>query len=225
MKNISRILAFALALTVFGGCLERQFSSGNPTVTLSKREILVPADIKGGRNLVKDEIVITSNISWKAELPEDVDWITMPKASSTNLSGAMLSSSLNLSFSDNETTEERSATITINDARGSNRVILVRQKPISCYCELAIDPYDLQSLRAGGGMVNIPFITNTHWQVSVRPGATLDYEMQSDTEGRYSGELSLYVKPNDGSTSRSAVFVLSADNCEDVEISICQVEK
>lgn len=225
MKKSIRILAFALVMTLSVGCLERQFSSGTPTVTLSKREILVPSDIKGGRNLVKGQIVVTSNISWTAELPEDVDWISMPKASSRNLSGTMLSSTLELSFCDNETSEERSANITIHDEKGSNRVVLVRQKPISCYCELTVNPYDLQSIRAEGGMVDIPFITNTAWRVSVNPGATLGYEMQSDTEGRYSGMFSLYVKPNDGSTSKSAVFVLSADNCEDVEITICQVEK
>ena len=225
MKHILRILTIALAASTLCGCLERQFSQGEPELILSKMEVFAPSDIKGSRNMVKTEIVVTSNMSWMAELEEDTPWLTVPDVSYKNLSGMMMSSTLSLFFTDNESSSDRVATLVIRDERGGCRKIPVRQSAISRYCELDCNPYDLMSLRAEGGTVTVPFITNTEWHVSVKEGATLQYELQSGTEGCYSGDITLFLKPNEGSTSRQAVFVLSALGCKDIEIPICQVGK
>ena len=129
-KYIPLCLSVLASFFALPSCLERQFSESESAVSVNTREILVPSDAFEGKNLVKDTLYITANRNWSVEIEPEVDWVSVDTTGWQNLAQVSESHPLVFSFKDNETDEERSATLNIF-CDGKKKQVKVRQEAIS----------------------------------------------------------------------------------------------
>ena len=213
------LIASAAALT---GCLERNFIEEGGVMSVNAKEIVVPADSIGGQNLVKDTIWVTSNRSWSAYLADDVNWVKLDTTGHHDMARISEVTPLALAFKDNETAAERSVDVVITCAEGS-RTVKVRQQAIRPRLILTSSTDGFGSVVCDGEKLSISFNTNTDWTASVSPKSSAKVAL-SKTSGKYTSTITATVAENTSWDPLSAMVIISAPGCQDIEIPIGQLQ-
>lgn len=217
------LLASLAALT---GCLEREFSEAEGVMSVDTREIVVPADMYEGRNLVTDTIFVTSNRSWSAAFEEDVDWVKMDTTGHQDMARVSEVTPLVFRFKDNETESERSVKVKINCADG-DREITLRQEPIKYRLDLISSTDGFESIKSDGDTLKLSFNTNTLWTISAKGGGTASLSFPVPG-GKYTAKnVIAVVKENEELITKDAVIVISSPYLPKekwIEIHVGQLE-
>lgn len=221
-KYIPLCLSVLASFFALPSCLERQFSESESAVSVNTREILVPSDAFEGKNLVKDTLYITANRNWSVEIEPEVDWVSVDTTGWQNLAQVSESHPLVFSFKDNETDEERSATLNIF-CDGKKKQVKVRQEAISYRLVLTSSKDGFGAVKSDGDELPISFNTNTEWKASLMTGSDAKITFSS-ASGKYSSDIKAIVAENEDLVTKSAVIVISAKNCKDIEIPVGQLE-
>ena len=231
-RNTLKMLLLCTGLAVFSSCLERSFIEENGTISSPETAVVVPSDRYEGRNLVKDTVYITSNRSWSAAVVEDADWISLSREGFLNLACQSEVTPLELSFTDNESDEARTATIHVTCESG-DQDITVTQEAISYRIAVTSDLTPFSTTSGEGDTLRLTFNTNTAWALRVRDDASAQVllirdpetgEAASSVEGKYSGEVAVVIMENEDLETKAATLVLSATGCEDIEIPLTQAK-
>ena len=207
---------------MFTGCLERNFIEEGGVMSVNAKEIVVPADSLGGPNLVKDTIWVTSNRSWSAYLADDVNWVKLDTTGHHDMARISEVTPLALAFKDNETAAERSVDVVITCAEGS-RTVKVRQQAIRPRLMLTSSTDGFGSVVCDGEKLSISFNTNTDWTASVSPKSSAKVAL-SKTSGKYTSTITATVAENTSWDPLSAMVIISAPGCQDLEIPIGQLQ-
>ena len=203
-------------------CLQRDFVEADGILTVNKREMLVPADLQLGRNLVKDTLYVTSNRTWTARFQSDVDWVSLDTPAHQNMGRTSDIVPIAFTFKDNMGDEERSVKLKLCCSDGE-KIVTIRQEPIKYRLLLTKGNLRYKDLMADADTCRLHINTNTDWSVRVKEGSTMDVSFQK-TEGRFSSDINIYIgENNDSENGTTATVVISATNCQDIEIPLSQL--
>ena len=215
-----KIVLMALAFASLLSCA-RDFRETEDVFSVNTLELVVPADAAEGRNMVKDTLFVTSNVSWTTELGENVDWVSMGVAGHENISRISEISSIPFEFLDNDSDYSRSVKVHISSSNGQ-RDVIIRQQPIKRRLVLTSGGEGFDNLNADGDTCRFTVNSNIAWKVYVSNSSTVEVEL-STSEGAYSGEVEAVVKPNtDMYAAKTGKIVFSAEGCESIEVALKQ---
>jgi len=219
-------LCLLASLAALSGCLEREFSEAEGIMSVDTRELVVPADMYEGRNLVTDTIFVTSNRSWSAAFESDVDWVKMDTTGHQDMSRISELTPLVFRFKDNEEQAERSVKVKICCADGEKEITL-RQEAIKYRLALTSSTDGFESIKSDGDTVKLSFNTNTEWQISLKSGSTAKVTFPVSSGKYTTSDLLALVNENEELITKEAVLVISSPNIPEskwIEVPVGQLE-
>lgn len=220
MKRISLYLVCLLILT---SCLEVDMKEKTGFLSPTAEEIIVPSDMKGGRNLVADTLYIESNRTWTSSLSTPADWISVETDGHRNLACISDISPVILKFKDNETDEPRSVTLRLCSEE-EEKSVRITQSPIAYRLDVSLPEIDLTSLTCEKDTLFFGIETNTSWSVSLKEGSTIKATIDS-TSGKYSSLVKVAISENiDRFSKKKGILVFKATGCNPLEIEMTQLE-
>ena len=223
-KTVVAVL-LALAGSVLTGCLREDFKESEPVLKADVECLEVDALPQDETESVTGVIKITSNRSWNAafvnetgtvEVPE---WVRMETASHANLSDASDTKAFHLFFDANRVNRSRSTRLQL--ISGERELIVgVVQRALVYALSVTGETHLTVGYAASEQQIGIR--CNTAWTACVKDGATAAVAL-SATEGYGDATLTVDIAENtDLNAGKSAVIILSAEECDDIEIAIAQ---
>ena len=219
------IVAVALVGYILTSCLREDFKESEPVLKADVECLEVDAQPQDETAPVTGVIKITSNRSWNAafvnengsvEVPE---WVRMETASHVNLSDASDTKVFHLFFDANGINRSRSTRLRVVSGE-REFVVGVVQQALVYTLSVAGDPHLTVGYAASEQQIDIR--CNTTWNARVKDGATAAIVL-SATEGYGDASLTVDIAENtDLNAEKSAVILLSAEECDDIEITVAQ---
>lgn len=219
------IVAVALVGYILTSCLREDFKESEPVLKADVECLEVDAQPQDETAPVTGVIKITSNRSWNAafvnengsvEVPE---WVRMETASHVNLSDASDTKAFRLFFDANGINRSRSTRLRVVSGE-REFVVGVVQQALVYTLSVAGDPHLTVGYAASEQQIDIH--CNTTWTARVKDGATAAIVL-SATEGYGDASLTVDIAENtDLNAGKSAVILLSAEECDDIEITVAQ---
>ena len=192
------------------------YEESDPSLAIDKRIVI------NGADPVTDTLFVTSNRSWSVVSDGDEPWLSFDIAEHLNLSKAKETSALVYSLDANVLKKDRSALFKIVSGEDA-RTVIVTQRAI--VYRLTVDgPRSFVDIPDTGGTLTVNIITNTRWHAEVAPGGTADVTL-SEEVGEGDAALEIVVGPHiDRSEGKTATVLITAEDCDPVEILIEQVK-
>ena len=207
MRSIHFFLAFALAMLVSFGFVacggDDDPTSPTPTPTptpTSKIDIPATENTKpvfgteGGTATVK----FTASQAWTATTTNDraSEWLSI-----TPTSGIAGNSTLNISTKQNDTYDERSATITIKSGTASQTIVVTQKQKDALL--VTSDKYEVD---AEGGEISVEVKTNIDYSVKT----DADWISQSNTRALNTSNLTFAITENEETSKREGHITISS---------------
>ena len=215
--NHSFVHCCLACLIALAACTTEGFyEESNPSLAVDKRIVIDGADP------VTDTLFVTSNRSWSVVRDSDEPWLSFGVAEHLNLSKARETAQLIFSLDGNLLKKDRSASFKIVSGEDA-RTVIVTQRAI--VYRLSVDgPRSFVDIPDTGGSLTVKILSNTQWHAEVAAGATADVTLP-ETVGEGDSDLEIVVGPNiDRSEGKTATVVITAEDCEPVEILLEQVK-
>lgn len=225
MKAI-RIISMFCTLIVLASCLEINYKDRENSLKAEKTRIAIPAGVEGSP--ISESLTLSSNQSWGIRIIDTEgntpDWISLSEDEGVILSGISTDKTVELICTANLMNKKRSATLLVT-TQSKELSIPIEQEALKYTLGIKGDK-DI-SVESNPGKINVDLKCNTNWTAAISDnnmGLSFSESVQTDSgSGRLDSLVTLYYKENfDPSSTKSATVTFSAEDCEDLVVTITQ---
>lgn len=222
-------ICLLVSLAALTGCLEREFVEEEGIMSVDTKELVVPADMYEGRNLVTDTVFVTSNRSWSAAFETDVDWVKMDTTGHQDMARISEVTPLVFRFKDNDSEDERTVKVKIFCADGDKEITL-RQESIKYRLVLTSSTDGFGSIKSDGDTVKVIFNSNAPGlSISSKSGSTakMSYAATSDSGKSFEYIYKVSVAENEELVTKEGTIIVSSPKIPEekwIEIPVGQLE-
>jgi hypothetical protein len=176
-------------------------SAGDASLTVSSNNLEMAAQANSTRSFV-----IYSNIGWTAT--SDQSWLTLNTNSGSN------SASITLTAQANQSTETRSAIVTVSGNNVTPQTILISQDPGIPALTVSTSLVTI----AGDNTATFDIHSNTDWSIT----SNQSWLTVSPGSGRGNATLTLTAEPNVASLSRAASLLITGTGVSPLAVTVLQ---
>lgn len=154
------------------------------------------------------DVGVSSNLEWYLET--SADWIKVKRNSSGG--GIMISAAKNTS------TEGREGTVTIKGQGAPSVSVKVSQVQMN---SVSVTTSTVLTFDETAQNFSINISYNTPYKIDI-PSDAGWLTMEPESKAMQSKDIVFHLAANEGKTARTAVFVISADGCQDISVTVNQ---
>lgn len=193
----------------------KQYEVLDATLSASMTDVTLSAE--GGQPV---QIVISSNRSWTAVVPEDAEWLSLSMDEHLNLEKIESETTVSLAAEDNVERQVRHAVIRITGESGGFEIGVTQSALVPRLCVSGAEA--LADATADAAEYVLCIDSNVDWTASVEEGATADISLDA-ASGHGAGVVKVAVAENISSVEgKAAKIVFEAEDCDPVVVPVVQ---